>query len=107
MQDSPFKNINIDTVGNPAVDINSDALSFGEIITQVLPWLFGAAGIVLAFNIVSSGLKMMTSGGDPKALQSAQSKLSTSAIGILILFTSFWITQLIMQFFGLNMTLFN
>jgi hypothetical protein len=72
------------------------------IIYKILPYIFGVAGIVLIFNIISSGLKMMTSGGDPKALQGAQAKLSTSAIGVLILAASFWIVNLIMQFFGIS-----
>jgi hypothetical protein len=78
-----------------------------RIITDLLPYIFGIAGIILLFNIISSGFKMMTSQGDPKALQGAQAKLTTSAIGIVILFTSFWIVKIIMQFFGLNMDLFN
>jgi hypothetical protein len=49
---------------------------------------------------------MMTSQGDPKALQGAQAKLSTSAIGILILFISFWLVQLIMTFIGIDTILF-
>ncbi len=76
------------------------------LITNALPYIFGAAGIVLLLNIISSGLKMMTSKGDPKVLQGAQAKLTTSAIGILILFTSFWIVQLIMKFIGVNTVLF-
>ncbi|EKE06397.1 MAG: hypothetical protein ACD_19C00014G0011 [uncultured bacterium] len=77
-----------------------------ELITKALPYVFGAAGIVLVLNIISSGLKMMTSKGDPKVLQGAQAKLTTSAIGILILFTSFWIVKLIFQFLGLDIQLF-
>lgn len=73
-----------------------------EIITGLLPYIFGAAGIVLLLNIISSGIKMMTSGGDPKALQGAQAKLTTSAIGILILFASFWIVKLLLNFLGIN-----
>jgi hypothetical protein len=73
-------------------------------VLTALPWIFGAAGIILLFNIISSGLKMMTSQGDPKALGTAQAKLTTSAIGILILFTSFWMVNLIMQFLGINFT---
>ena len=107
MQDSPFKDIDIDTVGSPVVDINSDNLDFGSIITGVLPYIFAIAGVVLLFNIISSGFKMMTSKGDPKVLQVAQAKLTTSVIGIVILFASFWIVQLVMQFLGINTVLFN
>mgnify|MGYP001613553966 CR=1 FL=1 len=78
-----------------------------DLIGNILPYLFGIAGIVLLINIISSGFKMMTSKGDPKAMQVAQAKLTTSAIGILILFTSFWIVQLVMKFFGIDLILFS
>jgi len=73
-------------------------------IIQALPYIFGAAGIILIFNIVSAGLKIMTSVGDPKALQMAQAKLTNSAIGIVLLMASFWLVQIIMKFFGINFT---
>lgn len=76
-------------------------------IVRALPWIFGIAGIILLLNIITSGLKMMTSNGDPKALQGAQAKLTTSAIGILILFVSFWVVQLLMKFLGVTTVLFN
>lgn len=78
-----------------------------SLISNFLPYLFGAAGIVLIINIISSGLKMMTSSGDQKSLQSAQSKLTTSFIGILILLVSFWIVQIILEFLGINRKIFN
>jgi len=71
-------------------------------IVEALPYIFGAAGIILLFNIISSGFKLMTSSGDPKVMQVAQAKLTTSVIGVLILFASFWIVSLIMKFFGIN-----
>lgn len=80
----------------------SSPSSPAKLITDLLPYIFGAAGIVLLFNIVSSGLKMMTSQGEPKVMQAAQTKLTTSAIGILILFASFWIIRLVGQFLGIG-----
>jgi len=106
MQDSPFKDIKVPTNGG-TVDLNSSNLKFATIITEILPYIFGVAGIILLFNIISSGLKMMTSAGDPKVFQAAQAKLTTSVIGILILFTSFWIVMLVMKFLGINTVLFN
>lgn len=80
-----------------------------EIISKTLPYVFGAAGIILMINIITSGFKIMASQGDPKAMQEAQLKLKNSTIGVLILFTSFWIVGLIGQFFGLGVfyNLFN
>lgn len=76
----------------------------GEIITNLLPYLFGAAGIILLFMIISSGYQMMTSAGDPKKMQAAQGKLTTSIIGVLILFVSFFIVQLLFKFLNLPTT---
>lgn len=78
-----------------------------ETISMILPYIFGAAGIILLLNIISAGLKMMTSQGDPKAISAAQAKLTTSAIGILILFVSFWIVKLVLQFLGIDLLLFD
>ncbi len=100
-----FDKATLDSIQNDA-GINPPATDLAGMITAALPYLFGIAGIILLLNIISSGLKMMTSRGDPKALQGAQAKLSTSAIGILVLFLSFWIIQLIMQFLGVNTELF-
>ena len=75
-------------------------------IGMSLRYVYGAAGIILLLNVISSGLKMMTSKGDAKVLQAAQSKLTTSAIGILILLVSFWIVQIVMTFLGINTLLF-
>lgn len=75
-------------------------------IGMSLRYIYGAAGIILLLNVISSGLKMMTSKGDAKVMQAAQSKLTTSAIGILILFVSYWIVQIVMTFLGINTRLF-
>ncbi|MFZ3301488.1 MAG: hypothetical protein WA152_02095 [Microgenomates group bacterium] len=93
-------------------DLNSiqagAGLNLGGIFTwpgiynTVLPFVFGISGIVLLFNLISAGFKMMTSVGDPKAIQMAKSKITTSLIGILILFSSFWIVQLIWKFIGID-----
>jgi hypothetical protein len=95
--------------GNAGLPLQNVLIQPGGLIVKVLPYIFGAAGIILLLNIISSGLKMMTSGGDPKALQAAQAKLSTSLIGILILFTAFWVVRLIGQFLGIGLfyNLFN
>ncbi len=95
----------IQTASKINIPFKSD--NSAEIISEMLPYVFGIAGIILLLNIISSGLKMMTSQGDPKALGASQAKLTTSAIGILILFTSFWLVQLIMKFIGINTILFN
>jgi hypothetical protein len=84
------------TPGSPAIALN-----------QSLPYIFGVAGIFLLVNIITAGFKIMNSQGDPKAMQEAQLKLKNSALGVLILFTSFWIVKLVLQFFGIDVLIFD
>ncbi|HLD91832.1 MAG TPA: hypothetical protein VI795_00385 [Patescibacteria group bacterium] len=91
-----------------AIQFNSGLPAWVTFVTPMffllaaLPYLFGIAGIVLIFNVISSGYKMMTSVGDPKVLQAAQAKLNSSLIGLLIIFASFWVVNLILKFFGIS-----
>lgn len=78
----------------------------GQVLQLALPYLFGAAGIILIINIVTAGFKLMTSVGNPKSIESAQAKLSSSLIGILVLLISFWIVQILMTFLGIKTKIF-
>lgn len=81
--------------------------NLGGLITNLLPYLFGLAGIVLLFMIVSAGFQMMTSVGNPKAMEAAQARLTTSLLGIVIIFVSFWLVSIVFEFFGLKLEIFN
>lgn len=97
------------------VDIQNDAGlplwgTFSQpilLVTKALPYIFGAAGIILLLIIISSGYQMMISKGDPKVMQLAQGKLTTALVGILILFASFFVVQLILKFLGIDITIFS
>jgi len=45
---------------------------------------------------------MMASKGDPKVFQIAQGKLTTSVLGIVIIFVSYWVVLLVLKFLGIN-----
>lgn len=90
--------------GNSGLPLWIINLNVAGYIDRILPYIFGAAGIVLLFMIISSGYQMMTSKGDPKIFQVAQGKLTTSILGILIVFISFWVVSLLLRFFGISFT---
>ena len=95
-----------DIQSNSGFSLPFESNNIAQIITDILPYLFGAAGIILLLNIIVSGYQMMTSAGEPKAMQAAQAKITTSIIGIVIIFVSFWAVQLILKFFGIGVTIF-
>lgn len=96
-----FTEQNLNQIQNSS-GVKISVSNFGSLISFILPYIFGVAGIILLINITMSGISMMTSKGDPKALQGAQGKLTTSLIGIVVLFASFWIVRLLGQFFGIE-----
>jgi|WetSurSiteA1Bulk_404760.scaffolds.fasta_scaffold59020_3 hypothetical protein len=76
--------------------------SIGDIVSTLIPYFFLVAGILLLINLVMGGLALMLSRGDPKAVQSAQGKITNSLIGFLIVFASYWIVQLVGRVFGIE-----
>jgi large-conductance mechanosensitive channel len=81
---------------------NKIPADIGGIIGNALPYIFGAAGIALLIYLVLGGLQMMTSRGDPKAMQGAQGKITNALIGFVIIIIAFFIVQLLGQLFGLQ-----
>lgn len=84
------------------VDVNNTDL--GSVITSIIPYLFGAAGIMLLIYLILAGFQFMTSRGDPKATQAAQSKITNAVIGFVIIFSSYLIVRLVEQLLGLKGT---
>jgi hypothetical protein len=75
-------------------------------INNLLPYIFGAAGIALLIYLILGGFQMMLSQGDPKAMQSAQGKITNAVIGFIIIIIAFFIIQLLSQLLGLEGTNF-
>ena len=77
-------------------------MSLGGIIGNTLPYIFGAAAILLLIYLIMGGLSMMLSRGDPKAMQSAQSQITNALIGFVIVIVAFFIVKLLGQILGLK-----
>ena len=74
----------------------------GGIITELIPYLLGAAGFALLIYIIIGGYQIMLSGGDPKSIAAGRSKVTNAIVGILIVFLAFGITLLVAQTLGLD-----
>ncbi len=84
-----------------------ETMTIGSLISKILPYIFGAAGIALLIYLIIGGLQMMVSRGDPKAMQSAQAKITNALIGFVIVFFAFTLVQILGQILGLEGTLFS
>ena len=67
----------------------------GHLIEDIIPYIFGIAGILVLVYLVLGGFGIMTSKGDPKALEAARAKITYAIIGFVIIFAGFWLTQLL------------
>ena len=92
--------LDLDSIGASA-GVNNPT-NPASLVTSVLPYIYGAGGLILLVMLITAGYQMIFSRGDPKAMQIAQSRITTSLVGIIILFASFWIVRLIGQFLGVS-----
>lgn len=65
----------------------------------VLNFALSFAGIAALFFVVLAGFKFMTSGGDAKQAEGARKTLTYAIIGLIVIFLSFWILNLIATVF--------
>lgn len=81
----------------------NDPISVGYLLGRlILPYTLSIAGILLLIYMISGGLQMMFAKGDPKALQSAQGKITTALIGFVVILMAYFITNLIGRIFGVQ-----
>ena len=68
-----------------------------SIITDLLPWIYAAIGLVLLLYLIMGGFQFMMSGGDPKSSEAAKKKITSAFIGFIIVFISYWIVVVVAE----------
>lgn len=68
--------------------------NIGDIVSTALKFVFPAAGILLLVYLIFGGFSLMTSSGDPKAIQAAKGRITSALIGFIIVFAAYWIVQI-------------
>jgi hypothetical protein len=96
MPDCTPQNVDVATISNLSC-------LFSKIVTYAL----GFAGIVLFILLLMGGFKFITSGGDPKAVESARKTLTSAIAGLVIILISYLILILIYKITGVDVTNFN
>jgi hypothetical protein len=89
-------------MGDGPARISDLQLVFGNVVKIAL----AAAGVVLFVLLIIGGLKYITSGGDPKAAESAQKTITYAIGGLLLILASFLILELIRTITGVDVTNF-
>lgn len=89
--------------GPDPAGLNEIEQVFGSIISVIV----GLGFVVLLVMLVWAGIKYLTSGGEPKAVQSAHQTVSWALLGIVFMAIAWLILQLIKVFTGIDVTVFN
>ncbi len=89
--------------GPDPAGLNEIEALFGNIISVMV----GLGFIAMLVLIIMAGFKYLTSGGEPKALQAAHHTLVWALLGIAFMAVAWIILQLIFNFTGINVTIFD
>lgn len=76
--------------------------TIGDILSALLPYIYVLAGLILFIYLIIGGFGLLTSGGDPKAVESAKGKITNAVVGFIIIFISYWLVQILEIVFGVE-----
>ncbi len=74
----------------------------GGIISRFLPFILSAAGLILFVMLIWGGFEFMMGAANPKSAESGKQRITSAFIGFFILFSVFWIAQIMQIIFGIN-----
>ena len=77
--------------------------SIGDLISNVLPIIYGLAGIILFGLILYGGFMWLLSSGDPDKIRKATDTILNAAIGIAIVVFAVIITRIISGVIGIQL----
>ena len=74
----------------------------GSLINNILLNIYIAGGLVVFFMIVFGGFTIIANAGDSHKIQEGGKTITSAIIGLLVLFASYWIIQLIQVITGVS-----
>jgi len=74
----------------------------GAIISQLLPFIYVGAGLLLLVTLIMGGITLMTAAGDANKMKSGYGQLTAGLIGFIIIFVSFFIAQILQIVFDIK-----
>lgn len=74
-------------------------LQFQDVIGPAVNWVFVVATVIALGYLIYGGIKWVMSEGDKTNVESARNHIVASIIGLIIIFLSYFILNLVLQFF--------
>lgn len=76
--------------------------TIGDIFSDLLKYIYPAAGLILLVMLIVGGLGLMTSAGNADKTKASYGKITNALIGFLIIFISYFVVQLVEMIFGIK-----
>lgn len=74
----------------------------GDVVTKLLPYVYVAAGLVLLLMLISGGIGLMTSAGNPDKMKAGYGRITSALIGFLLVFVSYIVVRLVETILGVK-----
>lgn len=76
--------------------------SVGSLVNVLSKVIAFGGGVVIVASIVYASYKYLSANGDAKHIEEAQGAFVNAVIGMLIIVTAYWVTQIIAKFLGIQ-----
>lgn len=78
-----------------------------DVFKNVISVVVGLGFMAMLVMLITAGIKYLTSGGEPKAIQAAHNTVTWALLGVIFMAIAWLILQLIKVFTGIDVTIFN
>ncbi len=85
--------------GSPFAD---ELTSPGAIVSRMLTFVFPLAGMIVFVMLVWGGFEVLMGALNKKSMEAGKQRITAALVGFLLLFSSYWIAQLIEWVFGIT-----
>ena len=76
--------------------------TIGDVFSELLPYIYVVAGLILLIMLIMGGFGLMTSAGNPDKTKAGYGKITNALIGFLIIFVSYFVVQLVETILGIK-----
>lgn len=81
---------------------NSSYTNAGDLINNLLPNVYTAAGVIIFIMFIVGGFSIISGANDTHKLDEGKKTITFAIMGLLIIFGSYWIIQIIQVVTGLE-----
>lgn len=74
----------------------------GDLINTILPNVYVAAGVIIFFMFILGGFSVISGASDSHKMEEGKKTITFAIIGLLVVFGSYWIIQIIQIVTGLE-----